>query len=129
MGLKRKKSDGKMQILWNQATIDKIWARFIPSKGYLPNLPNLPNSSGTWVSDREIKNRNLPDLPENANLPDAPQNGPMPYIPENREDREIAKNNLPDEKPYQVKDREIREEREITPGEVKKRAFFEEGTI
>ena len=105
MGIKRKKSEGKMQVIFDQKIIDRIWRRF-PPQGYLPNLPNLPNADKSRVSDREIKNGNLPNFPES------------------REEREEAKINLPAGDPYEMGVREEREEREVTPGEGEQSTFL-----
>jgi hypothetical protein len=109
MGIEKKKSEGRMHIIFNKKVIEKIWARFLLGDN-LPNLPDLPKSSGTSVLDGKIKKANLPNLPEN------------------REEREMPKINLPAGNVCKTMVREIREEREISPGDVQA-ATIVEGTL
>ena len=106
MGIKRKKSHGSMQILFDPKVISKIWARFSLSRDNLPNLPNLPNPSGARVSEGEIKKGNLPLFPPAGEI------------------GEITKNNLPRGEPYKTREGEIGEEGEESPGETEKHTFF-----
>jgi DNA primase catalytic core len=96
MGIKRKKS-GTMHILWDEEVIQSLWKRY-PPEGYSPNLPKLPNPHQTKVSDREIKNENLP------------------VFSVEQGDQGECENYLPNGYPRQSGDREIWEKREITPG-------------
>jgi hypothetical protein len=93
MGIDRKKSGGKMQIIFDKNKMNNIWDRFTPNED---NLPNLPSAEISGDYDREIKN------------------GYLPYLPKDGEAGGKGKNSLLDVKPNDTRKREIGEEREIT---------------
>lgn len=83
--------------------MDNMYARFNLPRENLPNLPNVPRN-----------------LPEPRNGRDNPERG------KSRGDGEILENDLPEGRPRQSMDREIREEREISPEENDDHIFSDE---
>jgi hypothetical protein len=115
MGIQRKKSGGKKQIVFDEQVLRKIWLRFIPHWDNVPYVPNVPNTGLTGANDGEEKFGNDPIVPDDGKV------------------RDIPKNYSPNIKPYPSMDRDIREEREISPEGSQKRIFSDErmetGTI
>ena len=97
MGLKRKKSGGIKQIIWDENAIEKLWHRY-PPEGYVPFLPNVPQPTKSRVSEGDKENCFVP------------------YVPQDGDERDKPKCTLPTGEPCKSGVRDKRDKRDITPG-------------
>jgi hypothetical protein len=106
MGLKRKKSGGVKQIIWDENAIEKLWHRY-PPEGYVPFLPNVPQPAKSRVSGGDK------------------ENSFVPYVPQDGDEGDKMKSTLPSGEAYKSGVRDKRDERDKTHGDGGQHTFVE----